>query len=372
MRKGTLVIFFVALLCAALAGTLFAADEAGKTEKFDQDAALMEYWKAPDDTVVGSVNGVNVTKRQLQKMMWFWLAPRMLQDMLNQEMIKKAAADAGVQLDWAEVNKKIDESLQQGRADDIDELVAKAGATKQQFMSSIKLRTLAETAVTSQMDVPDSDYADWIKARHILIRFPQDEKDKDKKDEIAKAKIDEIAAKLKDGADFAELADEYTEDPSNESGGVKKGGDLGWFSRGRMDPNFEKAAFALEVGQVSEPVKSYFGYHLIKLEEKGESATPEEKAQLRDMIVQQKAPMEMSRWFSELRTNSDIDNKLMGPPPPPAPTMRPRPAMGPSPRPATSAPRTTPAKPETKPSEPPASPKPETPPPPSPPPAPEQ
>ncbi len=71
--------------------------------------------------------------------------------------------------------------------------------------------------------------------------------------------INELRTEIINGADFAELAKEYSEDRSGENGG-----DLGWFERGRMVPEFEEAAFALKKGEVSEAVQSKFGYHLIK------------------------------------------------------------------------------------------------------------
>lgn len=69
-----------------------------------------------------------------------------------------------------------------------------------------------------------------------------------------------IMKKINAGKDFARLAKKYSECPSCE-----KGGDLGFFSRGKMIPEFENAAFNMEIGQVSTPVKTQFGYHLIKV-----------------------------------------------------------------------------------------------------------
>ncbi|MEM4735097.1 MAG: peptidylprolyl isomerase [Candidatus Thorarchaeota archaeon] len=70
----------------------------------------------------------------------------------------------------------------------------------------------------------------------------------------------EIVRKIKEGADFGEMARQFSSCPSK-----KRGGDLGWFERGRMVPEFERAAFSLNVGQMTEePVKTQFGYHIIK------------------------------------------------------------------------------------------------------------
>jgi peptidyl-prolyl cis-trans isomerase D len=97
-----------------------------------------------------------------------------------------------------------------------------------------------------------------VKASHILIAVPQGSDAKT--DAAAKAKAEDVLKQVKAGGDFAELAKKYSDDPSKSNGG-----DLGTFERGRMVPPFEKAAFSLQPGQVSDIVKTDFGYHIIKV-----------------------------------------------------------------------------------------------------------
>ena len=97
-----------------------------------------------------------------------------------------------------------------------------------------------------------------VRASHILLKTQG-------KDEAAVKKLaDDLAAKAKAGADFAELAKKHSEDDSNNT----KGGDLDYFGRGQMVADFDKVAFAMKPGEVSDPVKTEFGYHVIKLIEK--------------------------------------------------------------------------------------------------------
>ncbi|MBM4265593.1 MAG: hypothetical protein FJ144_03085 [Deltaproteobacteria bacterium] len=100
-----------------------------------------------------------------------------------------------------------------------------------------------------------------VRARHILIKVPAGADDETKAK--ARTKIEELQKKVADGGDFAAIATESSEDV----GSAQKGGDLGFFSKGRMVPQFEEAAFALTPGQTSEIVESPFGFHLIRVEE---------------------------------------------------------------------------------------------------------
>jgi len=94
------------------------------------------------------------------------------------------------------------------------------------------------------------------KASHILIKVSKDGKN----DAEAKKKIEDIKKELDGGADFATLAKKYSEGPSKS-----KGGDLGYFGKGRMVKEFDAKVFSMKVGEISSPVKTSFGYHLIKL-----------------------------------------------------------------------------------------------------------
>ncbi len=118
-------------------------------------------------------------------------------------------------------------------------------------------------------------------ARHILIRFkgspvPLKEGAKDLTEEEALAKAKEVREKIAKGADFAEVAKTESDDASSGS----NGGSLGTFARGRMVPVFEQAAFSLPIGQLSEPLKSQFGYHLIQVQDRKSKTFEEVKSQI--------------------------------------------------------------------------------------------
>lgn len=104
-----------------------------------------------------------------------------------------------------------------------------------------------------------------VRARHILIMVDKSASEDVKKK--AREKAESILKKASAGEDFAKLASESSDDSKSRA----KGGDLGFFSKGRMVPEFEKAAFALKPGEVSGIVETQFGFHIIKVEEKKES-----------------------------------------------------------------------------------------------------
>jgi parvulin-like peptidyl-prolyl isomerase len=113
----------------------------------------------------------------------------------------------------------------------------------------------------------------------------------------ALARIIEVQQKLGAGEDFAKLALEYSDD----TGSATEGGDLGWFGRGMMVTEFEEAAFSLQPGQLSNPVKTQFGYHLIRVEER-DAARPVD-----EFTLAQRKYEAFNKWLADLRTAAKIE-----------------------------------------------------------------
>ncbi|WP_292583256.1 peptidylprolyl isomerase, partial [Mesorhizobium sp.] len=134
--------------------------------------------------------------------------------------------------------------------------------------------TDAEIRARYDQEIANTPPVNEVHARHILVK--------------TKEEAEAIIKQLDGGADFQKLANEHTSDPSGKS----NGGDLGWFGPGQMVPEFDKAAFALEVGKYTkEPVQSQFGWHVIKLEDKRAKQPPafeEVKDQAKQAVIRDK------------------------------------------------------------------------------------
>jgi peptidyl-prolyl cis-trans isomerase C len=132
-----------------------------------------------------------------------------------------------------------------------------------------------------------------------------------------------VAAELKKGADFAELAKTKSKDP-----GSADGGDLGYFTKDQMVPEFSEVAFKLDKGQISDPVKSQFGWHVIRVEDKRDRKPPEFD-QVKDQLenyLQRKAQSEM---ITKLRADAKIERLDKKPDAPAAAPSAPAPSSAP-------------------------------------------
>jgi peptidyl-prolyl cis-trans isomerase D len=148
----------------------------------------------------------------------------------------------------------------------------------------------AEVEAYYKANSADMKQEEQVKASHILVLAK--DSDPEEVQQAAKKKIDAVYAKAKSGANFAALAREYSEGPS-----APGGGDLGWFGRGDMVPEFEEAAFSTPKGQVSEPVKSQFGWHIIYVEDRKEAKElplDEVRQKITQTIAEEKASEKVS------------------------------------------------------------------------------
>ncbi|HHY33594.1 MAG TPA: foldase [Firmicutes bacterium] len=261
-------------------------------------------WTYSDLRAVAKVNSTSITWKQFYSALEKQSGRQLLANMIREELIKQGAAKYGIQVTDEDVAAEIDNLKTQFGSDaNLEQALSQYGMTLDDLRSQIRTSLLLEAIASKDVTVTDDEIkkyydehkddfkeSDQIRARHILV----------KDENTAK----EIQKELANGADFAELAKTKSEDTATKD----KGGDLGYFQKGAMDPAFEKAAFALKVGETSGPVKSSFGYHIIRVEDrKPERIPPLEE--VRDKIVKQlkrDKAKPTSTVMSELRDAAQI------------------------------------------------------------------
>lgn len=221
---------------------------------------------------VAETKAGNVTKDELYEAMKKTYGEQVLQQLVYEKVLSEKYKITDEELD-AKVNE-----VKAQLGDNFEMALAQYQMTEESFRESLKLDLLVEKAATADVKVTDKEIQEYydnlkpeIKARHILV---EDE-----------AKAKEMKAKLDQGEDFATLAKENSTDP----GSAEQGGDLGWFGAGVMVPEFEEAAYALDVNQISEPVKTDNGWHVIQVTEKKEKESLDKmKAEIEQKVKMSK------------------------------------------------------------------------------------
>ncbi|PEE36165.1 peptidylprolyl isomerase PrsA [Bacillus pseudomycoides] len=218
------------------------------------------------DKIVTSKAG-DISKEDLYKQMKDRAGKQILRGMVLEKVLVK-----NHKVDDKEVDKKYDEYKKQ-LGDQFDAALKQQGFTKDSFKASVRAELAMDKAIESSITDKElkENYKPEIKASHILV-----------KDEATAKKVKE---ELGQGKSFEELAKQYSED----KGSAEKGGDLGYFGPGKMVKEFTDAAYKLKKDEVSEPVKSQFGYHIIKVTDiKEQKPFEEEKANIKKDLVDKK------------------------------------------------------------------------------------
>jgi peptidyl-prolyl cis-trans isomerase C len=203
--------------------------------------------------------------------------------------------------------------------------LARAGFTEEQFVDDLRRQLSVERLINEEiaagLSISDEEVhafyeanteqltrPEQIHARHILVKVAPDADEAAKQD--ARKRIEAVLAEArKPGADFAELARKHSEGPS-----APQGGDLGFVPKGRLVPEFEAAAWALNAGQISDVVETQFGYHVIELQERRPAqvaAEAEVSDRIRDHLRQQKSRSAVQERVRFLRERADVE--ILGP-----------------------------------------------------------
>lgn len=252
-----------------------------------------------DDPVIARVNGQELHRsdfmHELQMMgpQVQQLPPQMLYPQLLQKMIATRLVSAQGYAEKLQDTKEVKAQVKEAE----DQIVAEA------WVHHAIQPKITDATIKKQYDELASKFKpeDEVRARHILIAVKPDAKPADI--EKAENEANDIIKQLKDGADFAKLAEEK----STDTGSAKNGGDLGYFAHNAMVKPFADAAFAMKPGEVSDkPIKTEFGYHIIKVEDKRKSAPPP-LAEVKDQIANKLGQKMTNDLVKDLEAKAKIE-----------------------------------------------------------------
>ena len=264
--------------------------------------------KSSSDEIVGKVGDVEITKEEFYNKLVEQHGEESLNAMISDKIIELEIKKADIQITDEEVAEEFTKMEEYyGGAEVLATQMAQYNMTKETMNENIKLNLAMKKLVASDVVISDEEIAEFytanaamftkaeqVDASHILVAT----------EEIA----NEVIAKLGAGEKFEDLALEYSSD-----GSAANGGKLGLFGRGDMVEPFEKAAFSLPIGEISKPVQSNFGYHIIKVNSKieaTEGSLEKNKEEIREMILESKIPDEFTGWYEKKLTEYEVINNL--------------------------------------------------------------
>ncbi|MFC4619084.1 peptidylprolyl isomerase [Camelliibacillus cellulosilyticus] len=249
-----------------------------------------------NDTIVDTKAG-KITQKDFYKELKKQAGKNVLQTMVFTKLLSQK-----YKVTDKDIDQQIDQFKQQNQITSDDQLkmaLQMQGVSMSDFRNSMKVQALLFKAQTAGVKVSDKEMQEYfnknkdnlieVKASHILV--------KDKKT------ADEIEQKIKNGDDFAKLAKQY----STDTGTKDKGGDLGWFNKSKMVKPFADKAFSMKVGQISDPVKTDYGYHIIKLTDRKDTLN-DFKKQIETQIKTEKEKPQQD-VLNDLIKNGDIKVK---------------------------------------------------------------
>ncbi len=294
------------------------------------------------DTVMAVVNGDKITQADVDKeiqpqlerlssmgqggpradKMKQQLRKRGLEMIIMQKLLTEKVEEKNIEISQDEIDEKFAEIAEQsGRSmDEIKQQAMQHGMSAADMDDKMKMGLAVEKLIEKEMEgsIENADEEEakaffeenkdkyskpeMVKASHILISTRELKDDAEKAE--AKKKAEEILAKIKEGGNFEELAKEYSDCPSKS-----QGGDLGFFPKERMVPEFSEAAFALEPGEISDVVETQFGYHIIKVADQKDPETnayEDVKDEIKQTMLNQKKREFANNYMKGLREEAEI------------------------------------------------------------------
>src|SRR3990172_10170452 len=245
-----------------------------------------------------------------------------LNEMVEERLMLQFAKDNNIKVSDDDVKAAIEDIKKQNNFTDemLEKELNKENITlndyKERLREQITVSKVINYEVRSKVQVDEKDVKKYydehrdelatpeeIRVRHIMFAYSEDMDSQ--KEEIIKKKAFDILNRIKQGEDFASLASMYSEDAS-----AKNGGDLGYFTKGKMIKVFEDTAFALKKGEVSDVIKTSFGYHILKYEDRREAGfkpLEDVSREIERRIFNEKIKSLKDAWVKKMREKAFIE-----------------------------------------------------------------
>ena len=340
----------VELICLAIFFAVFSLSCRPKSpEEAEADKPEQTAPAASDaDNIAVTVNGVDITESDIEKLIQPQLdmiakkntqlppefagqykkqmRQKFLEQLILEQLLDEKVKEANIVISDEEAVSTLVKMISPQKPLSIEELKGKIESfgqsfdqVKQQTQKRLGYQKFMETQWAGKINITDDDTKKYydenlkkfetpeqVRASHILIKpEPTDPNaDPNEAKATAKTKAQDLLKQIKDGADFAELAKANSTCPS-----AAQGGDLKFFPRGQMVPPFDKAAFALEVGKISDIVETQFGYHIIKVtdhKDGGVISYEQAKDNIVKQLMQKKQSELAQEYIKSLKANANI------------------------------------------------------------------
>ncbi len=259
--------------------------------------------------IIATVNDKQITTKELFERLYNLNGQQVLNQMISELLVQEKAAKQQIEVSLDEITIEIDKFKKQfGDEKSLSNQLSVQGMTVEDLKSQIELQLLTKKLLVKDknLQVTELEIKEYfdknkdkmatpeqIRVSHILVGTEQEAKD--------------LLIALQARADFKLLAKAKSMDNLNK----EKGGEIGFFSKGNLVPEFEQVAFGLKkAGDISDIVKTQFGYHVIRLEERKPSQSAEFTQQIQDkieeLLLQQKLSQEIPNWLQELHSKAEI------------------------------------------------------------------
>ncbi|MDQ0428039.1 foldase protein PrsA [Planomicrobium stackebrandtii] len=262
-----------------------------------------------EDETVATVGDTEITKDALYDKMVASAGASTLDAMISNEVVNQEASNADVKVTQEELDAEMavyEESY--GGAEALEQALASSGMTIADLEEEMEVYLKVEKIIGPDIEITDEQINTYfeenkesfeqpsqVEASHILVATQEE--------------ADEVKTKLDDGGDFAELAAEYSTDTAN----AESGGALGAFAAGEMAPEFEETAFSMEVDEISDPVQTDYGFHIIQVTGKTEAVEAnleDSKEQIKETLFDEALNTKYAEWLAEKTESYDIVNTL--------------------------------------------------------------